>query len=98
MFWMLLFLVGVLFTKYYTETIVRNLRVKAKEHQKALAEFRQAVTVAQEHLAEAEKEEKAIKSRLERLQTVIADIQVEINESVAHPLKGTPAGTGTEGK
>ena len=98
MFWMLVLLIGVLVTKYSTENAVRKLNARSKDHQKSLSEARHTLATAQEDMAKAEKEERAIKARLERLQAVIADIQVEINESRAHPPKGVPGEAETEGK
>lgn len=87
MIWLFLLLGGVLVTKYYTETTARSLRAKAREQQKALAEARQSLAGKQERLAEVEKGEKEVKARLDRLQALIADVQIEINESVSQARK-----------
>ncbi len=95
MIWMFIFLVGLLFTKYYTETVVRNLRAKSKEQQKSLTEVKHALAARQEKLVEVEKEEKGVKARLDRLQTLVADVQIEINEAIVRTRKGAAGETET---
>ncbi len=92
---MFIFLAGLLLTKYYTETIVRGLRAKAREQQKTLADVKHALTTRQEKMMEVEKEEKAVRSRLDRLQALIADIQIEINEAIVRTRRGAEGETGT---
>ena len=87
MIWALVFLAGLLFTKYYGETALRSLRSRTREDQKSLADARQALTAAQEEKAETEKEEKALKARLEKLQAIVTDLEAEIQESAIRTQK-----------
>lgn len=93
MIWAFLLLAGVLLTKYYTESTARGLRAKAREEQKVLADARHSLAGRQERLAEVEKEEKEVKARLDRIQALIADVQIEINESVSQARKAEEAET-----
>ncbi|OGG48147.1 MAG: hypothetical protein A3F84_22975 [Candidatus Handelsmanbacteria bacterium RIFCSPLOWO2_12_FULL_64_10] len=92
MIWAFFFLAGLLFTKYYTEATLRGLRAKTRGDQKTLADARQALAAAQEKRASVEKEEKTFKTRLDKLQAIITDMEVEIQESVVRVQKGLPLG------
>lgn len=92
MIWALIFLAGLLLTKYYTETSLRSLRSKTREDQKNLADARQTLSAAQGKKAEIEKEEKAFNARLDKLQAILTDMEVEIHESVVQAQKGLPFG------
>jgi len=96
MIWAFLFLMGLLITKYYTETSLRSLRAKTREDQKCLNEARQSLVSAQEKRIAVEKEEKNLKARLDKLQATITDTEIEINESVVRLRKGTQAGAELE--
>lgn len=98
MIWAFLFLAGLLFTKYYTETTLRNLRAKTREDQKNLADARQTLAAAHQKRAEVEKEEKAFKTRLDKLQAIITDMEAEIHESVVRVQKGLPLGVEAAGE
>lgn len=90
MIWIFIFMAGLLITKFYTETAVRKLRSKAREKQKVLSEVRHSLVARQGSLGEVEKMEKEVKARLDRLQTLIVDVQIEINEAVLKARDGAP--------
>jgi len=98
MIWAFFFLAGLLFTKYYTEAALRSLRTKTRGDQKSLADARQTLAAAREKRAAIEKEEKELKTRLDRLQAIITDMEVEIQESAVRVQKGLPLGVEMDGE
>ena len=96
MLWILAVLLGILLTKYYTETVLRRLRSKALEGQRSLAGVKQALGTAQDELIKAEGEEKSFKERLDRLRAVVVDLEVEIQESTVKARKATSTQEGAD--
>ena len=98
MIFAVLVLVGLLLTKYYSETALRKLRSKTNEEQKSLEDVRKALLDARNERAEAEKMDNSTKLRLEKIRAFVTDMEVEIQESYVQRIKEGTDETAGEGK